>query len=92
MASNSAIHQCCSFEFRDGKYPDEDCYESLVNKRKTVSGQMFDIKREDAFLQSVNYLQENDEEQLTIKDLKTKMDQLCKSPFSFKHMKRRLLD
>ena len=75
-----------------GKYPDKDCYEPLANKRKTVSGQMFDIKREDAFLQAVNYLQENDKGQLTIQDLITKMDQLCESPFSFKHMQRRLLD
>ena len=61
IASNSVCHQCCSIEFRLGKYPDEDCYEPLANKRKTVSGQMFDMKREDDFLPAVNYLQENDE-------------------------------
>ena len=49
---------------------------------------MFDIKREDAFLQAVNYLLKNDEEQLTIHDLITKMGQLCKNLFSFKPMKR----
>ena len=49
-----------------GKYPDEDCYEPLAKKRKNVSGRMFDINREDAYLQSLNYLLENDEEQLTI--------------------------
>ena len=43
-------------------------------------------------MQAVNYLLENDEEQLTIQDLITKMGQFCESPFSFKHMKRRLLD
>ena len=53
---------------------------------------MFDIKREDAFLQAVNYLLKNDEEQLTIHDLITKMGQLCKNLFSFKPMKRWLLD
>ena len=53
---------------------------------------MFDIKREDVFLPAINYLLENDEEQLAIHDLKTKMGQLCENPFSFKHMKRRLLD
>ena len=50
---------------------------------------MFYIRREDAFLQAVNYLLENDEEQLTIHDFITKMDQLCENPFRFKHMKRR---
>ena len=55
MASNSVYHQCYSTEFRLGKYPDEDCYEPFAKKRKTVSGRMFDIKREDAFLQAVNY-------------------------------------
>ena len=49
---------------------------------------MFDIKGEDAFLQAVNYLLENDEEQLTILDLITKIGQLCENPFSFKHIKR----
>ena len=55
MASNSVYHQCHGIEFRLGKYPDEDCYEQLAKKRKTLSGRMFDIKREDAFLQAVNY-------------------------------------
>ena len=91
MASSSVYHKCCSIEFRLGKYPEEDCYEPLSKNRKTVSGQMFDIKREDAFLQAVNYLLENNEEQLTIHDLITKMDQLCENPFSFNPMKRRLL-
>ena len=66
MASNSRYHQCYSIEFRLEKYPDKDCYEPLAKKRKTISGRMFDIKRENAFLQAVNHLQENDEEQLTI--------------------------
>ena len=44
------------------------------------------------FLQAVNYLLKKDDEQLTIHDLITKMGQLCENPFSFKHMKRRLLD
>ena len=65
MASKSVYQQSCSIEFRLGKYPDEDCYEPLAIKRKTASGQMFDIKREDAFLQAVNYLQENNEELTT---------------------------
>ena len=47
------------------------------------------IKREDAFLQAVNYLLEHDEEQRTIHDLRTKIGQLCENPFSFKPMKRR---
>ena len=78
MSSNSVYGKCCSVEFRLGKYP-ADCYEPLSKNRKTVSSQMFDIKREDAFLQTVNYLLKNDEEQLTIHDLITKMGQLCKT-------------
>ena len=58
MASNSVCHKCCSIEFRLGKHPEEDCYEPLSKNRKSVSGQMFDIKREYAFLQAVNYLLE----------------------------------
>ena len=53
---------------------------------------MLDIREKMPFLQDVNYLLENDKEQLTIYDLITIMDQLCENPFSFKHMKRRLLD
>ena len=39
-------------------------------------------------MQVVNYFLENDEEQLTIHDLITKMGQLCENLFSFKHMKK----
>ena len=92
MASNSVYHQSCSTKFRLGRDSDEDCYEPPAKKRNTVSGRNFDIKREDAFLQAVNYLKENDEEQLTIQDLVLKMGLLCVNPFSLKHMKRRLLD
>ena len=92
MASNSVYHQSCSTKFRLGRDPDEDCNEPPAKKRNTVSGRNLDIKREDALLQAVNYLKENDEEQLTIQDLVLKMGQLCENPFSLKHMKRRLLD
>ena len=51
MAINSVYHQSCSTKFRLGKDPDEDCYEPPAKKRITVSGQKFDIKREDAFCQ-----------------------------------------
>ena len=57
MASNSVYHKCCSIGFRLGKYPEVDCYETLSKNIKTVSGQMFDDKREDTFLQAVNNLQ-----------------------------------
>ena len=92
MASYSVYHQSCSTKFRLGRDPDEDCNEPPAKKRNTVSGRNFEIKREDAFLQAVNYLKENDEKQLTIQDLVLEMDQLCENPFSLKHMKRRLLD
>ena len=50
MASNSLYHKCCSIEFRLGKYPEKDCYEPLSKSRKkTVSGQMFDIKEKMPF-------------------------------------------
>ena len=54
-------------------------------KRNKVSGWIIDIKREDAFLQAVNYLQEKVQ-------FKIEKCQLCKTPFSFKHMKKRLLN
>ena len=69
MASNCVYHQSCSTKFRLGKDPNENCYEPPVKKRNTESGRKFDIKREDAFLQAVNYLKENDEEQLIIQDV-----------------------
>ena len=62
MASNSVYHQSCSTKFRLGRDTDEDFNEPPAKKRNTVSGRNFDIKREDAFLQAVNYLKENDEE------------------------------
>ena len=64
-----------------------------LQRRETLylANFFINIKREDIFLQAVNYLQENDE-QLTIQDLIPKMGQLSENPFSFKHMKRRLPD
>ena len=43
-------------------------------------------------LQAIFFLQENVEEELKIQDSITKKGQLCKNPFSFRHMKRRSLD
>lgn len=55
----------------------------LANREKT--GSRVDSSREDAFLQAVNYLVENDEEQLTIADLVEKMGEFSEEPFSVKH-------
>ena len=38
----------------------------IAMKRNTVSSKSFDMKGDDVFLQAVNYLWENSEEQLTI--------------------------
>ena len=69
MVSNTVYYQCCIIEFRLGRDPDEDCYEPPARKRNTISGRKLYIKREDPFLQAVNYLKENNEEQLTIQDV-----------------------
>ena len=92
MASSSVYYQSCSTKFRLERDSDEECNEPLSKKRNTVSGRNFDIKQEDAFLKAANFLKENDEEQLTIQDLVLQMGQLCENLFSFKLMKRRLLD
>ena len=57
MASYIVYHQSYSIRFRLGRYPDEDFYETTAKKRNTVSGDFY-IKRENAFLQAVIYLQE----------------------------------
>ena len=50
MASTSLYHKCCSIEFRLEKYPEKDCYEPFSkNSKKTVAGQMFDIKEKMPF-------------------------------------------
>ena len=90
MVSNSVYHQRCSTEFNLGRDPDEDCYEPPAKKRSTVSGRNFDIKREDAFLQAVNYLKENDEVKLTIQDLVVKKGQFCENPFTLTYIKKEI--
>jgi len=87
IASDCVYHQRCSVNFRTDREKDAD--DGPPAKREKT-GRSVDISREDAFLQAVNYFEENDEEQLTVRNLVEKMGEFSEEPFSVKHTKRRL--
>lgn len=63
-------------------------------KCKRLSGRPKDLVREEAFLKVADYLEENDDEQITVTDRIGKMAEYTQGesidPYSFKHMKTEL--
>ena len=91
-------HRKCSTNFRTFKqipatYRDVK-EEDNVNPSKR--GRPSDTGRERTFLQIAQYLEDNDEEQITISDLIVKMEEYLVNtdfePYSFPYMKKRLLE
>ena len=96
-ASDAVYHKQCSINFRTFKqipiiYRDFKEDNSNPSKRGRPSA----LDREWAFLKVTHYLEENDEEQITINDLIDKMNEYLDDtefePYSFPYMKKRLTD
>ena len=95
-AVDAVYHHICSVSFRTGKevpklhMPD---VETVTKKTKTV-GRPEDTERNKAFLKVTAYLEENDDEQITIGDLINKMREYLENteylPYSSPHMKSKL--
>ena len=96
-AADSVYHHECSTNFRTGKqtpsiFASED---DMPSKRRC--GRPQDVARNDAFLEIIKFLEQNDEEQTTVLDLMDQMKQhLSESgltdiePYSGPYMKKRL--
>lgn len=101
-AANAVYHKQCSVNFRTNKQVprqfDED-NESKVMRKKRRQGRPSDEEKSEAFLNVIKYLEEHDDEQITLSDLVSKMNEYLKEngsnekkcePYSVKHMKRKL--
>ena len=93
-AADALYHQTCSVNFRTGKkIPKMYVTDQTVQKRQKV-GRPQDEDRTNAFLKVITFLQENDDEQITITDLITKMDEFLLdseySAYGHTHMKNKL--
>ncbi len=95
-AADAVYHQICSSNFRTGKSIPlvfkSDADEQPVQKR----GRLKDPLQEEAFLQVMEDLHQNDEEQTTINDLidsmKTYPGESGSMPYSFMYMKQKIED
>ena len=69
--------ETCSINFRTGKNIPKQCSTDLDNdsKRCKTQGRPVDTVKSSVFMEVVQYLLENEEEQLTVADLMEKMEE-----------------
>ena len=88
-AEDAVYHRACNSNFRTGKdrpkYYDQD-----LNSASKKRGRPSDQTKENAFAKVIDYLIQNDEEQITIEDLTGLMSKYCEEPYSNKYMKQKL--
>ena len=91
-AADAVYHQTCSINFRTGKNIPKQCSADLDNdaKRCKTQGRPVDTVKSSTFLEVVQYLLENLEEQITVADLTEKMEGTEEHSYSVVYMKRRL--
>lgn len=94
FAADAVYHQVCSVSFRTNKsIPSQFATEEYPQAKR---GRPQDMSQREAFLKVIAYLQENDDEQITINDLIEKMKQYlldsCSdcTPYHFTYMKDQL--
>lgn len=95
-AADAIYHQPCNVNFRTGRQiPSQFCSDESKSARLS-QGRPEETERTEAFMKCVTFLEENDDEQVTINDLIRKMDDYLKgSPcdtYSFRYMKKKLLE
>ena len=88
-AADAIYHQSCSVCFRTGRGVPQ-LYSSSEKKKKT--GRPEDIERKDAFFKVIDFLENGDEEQVTITCLVDKMGEFLsgQEAYSVKKMKQKL--
>ena len=94
-AADAVYHQTCSVNFRTNKsLPLEYSLHKNVKRKRT--GRPEQSNRSKAFLEVIEYLKENDDEQITIGDLVIKMKEfLCDAndqPYSAVYMRGKLVE
>lgn len=87
-AADAIYHQQCSVNFRTGK----NVPSSTPNQKKKGTGRPQREESQAAFCQTLEYLIKNEDEQLTVNDMVTKMSELCGENLSYSqvHMKSKI--
>lgn len=93
-AADAVYHRVCSANFRTMKQlPAAHGHEGMPPKR-AKSGLLLEKQRAEAFLEVAKFLEENDDEQITIQDLVQHMEKILAnsehSAYSYQHMQQRL--
>ena len=95
-AADAVYHQACNVNFRTGKQvPQKYGTDGNENGPKRLwQGRPVDTAKTTAFLKVAQFLEENDEEQITIADLTKKMEEYLEDSeehaYSAKYMKAKL--
>lgn len=95
-AADALYHHSCSSNFRTGKQIPKQYTSNQSSFKKRASGRPHDMEKTEAFLKTMLFLKENDDEQITLQDLVMKMDECLRDlgstapPFSNKHMKSKV--
>ena len=96
-AAEAQYHKLCSTNFRTGRQIPVPMQDERYPKYKKLSdaGRPKDVTKAEAFLRVTQYLEDNDDEQVTIADLIDKMSEFLgdgdSKPYSFKHMKMEIM-
>ena len=94
-AADCLYHHSCDVNFRTGREVPFRHRDSPSNKRNRV-GRPKDTDQEQAFISMCHYFEENDEEQLTISSLGSKMKEYLQdkdsSPYGNQYLKFKLLE
>ena len=88
-AADAMYHQTCNVNFRTGKHIPK-AFNQQCSNSKQRRGRPTDDLLQKTFLDIVSYLEENDNEQITISDLVNKMHELSGDIYSVTYMKKKL--
>ena len=92
-ASDAVYHHRCNINFRTNRDIPETFQRENHQSAKRKRGRPTDSEKEEAFLRVVRYLEENDDEQITIGELVSKMEECCgEDSYTPKYMKKRVIE
>jgi autonomous glycyl radical cofactor GrcA len=97
-AADACYHQTCSVNFRTGKQIPQQQLPSESSSKRLKPGRPTITEKVHAFHKVIEYIEENDDEVITLTDLVTKMEFYLKSlgsaqqPYSVVYMKGKLLN
>ena len=94
LAADAVYHKSCSNNFRIGKSLPQKFQQYDHSIKRMKSGRPQDLTQAEAFTKVIKYLEDNDEEQITINNLIEKMAQYLNGtetpPYGFTYMKEQL--